>query len=483
MIVIAPVLISLFFGVLLYLLPKERKIQALFALTGAALLVLTSGQLLSLSKKSILTYALGAWSAPFGIIFVADPLAGLLCLASALLFLFVVIHAMGSFKERELQSGAFSLMFFLFMGVSGAFLTGDLFNLYVWYEVLLISSFVLLAVGGTVLHFEATLKYLALNLISSVLFLCSLGFLFAITGKLNMADLAFYFQKAEADNYALLLAAFLFLGFAIKAALFPFFFWLTASYHTLHPALGALFAGLLTKVGVYSLLRVFTLIFPDELLFFKPYLLALAGLAMLVGGLGALAQTELRRMLAFSSVGQVGYMIVGVALSSISGFAATVFFVIHHLFVKSALFLWSGSIEQKGILKRQPFVALGFAICALALLGFPPFLGFYAKLSLIRAAVEQNLFQVVILTILASIIGILYLFKFWNEFFLSKSEQNEIRVPQGFAVSISLLLITGFICYLSLRPEELLALSRRIGEDLSSPQNYIQAVLSGRKIP
>ncbi|MGE0634438.1 MAG: proton-conducting transporter membrane subunit, partial [Pseudobdellovibrionaceae bacterium] len=487
--VVAPLVIRLVFAILLLLLPKQKALQVLFSMTGAALLILCSAELLMDAGVQVQTLQLGGWAAPFGIVLVADRLSAVMCLASSILLFIVIFYSWSRFQKDDYAANSLSLFFFLMMGVTGAFLTGDLFNLYVWYEVLLMASFVLMVVAPNKRKLEGALQYLGLNLISSILFLCAVGILFAVTGKLNMADLAVHFQKTESDNLALLLSIFLFLGFAIKAALFPLFFWLPASYHAPHPAISALFAGLMTKVGVYSILRVMTLIFPEELLILKPYILGIACVGMFVGVFGALAQNQIRRILAIHSVSQMGYILAGVALATVHGAAAAVFFMLHHLFVKASLFLWGGVIEEQGsmnlkdqggLAKLHPVMAVGFVISAFALAGVPPSSGFFAKLGVIRSAVEQSSFAVVVVGLVVSLITLLSMLKIWNESFLKAPTVSMQKLKWDLPVVLCFSLITIVILFLSLQPESILALSIRIGEDLWQQSNYIEAVLGVR---
>ena len=273
-------------------------------------------------QEGILVLQAGGWPAPFGITLVADLLASMLLVATGIVGVAVTGSSFAGVDPLREASGYHGLLQVLLMGVSGAFLTGDLFNLYVWFEVMLVASFVLMALHRTRAQIEGAFKYVTLNLIASSLFLTALGLLYGGTGTLNMADLAVAFRQREMGTFELVLAMLFFTAFGVKAALFPLFFWLPASYHTPPAAVGAVFAGLLTKVGVYALIRVFTLFFQTAPPQLYNLLLVQAGLTMIVGLIGALAQRDFRRVLSFNLVGHLGYTTVGLGLMTQTAMAA-----------------------------------------------------------------------------------------------------------------------------------------------------------------
>ncbi len=241
-------------------------------------------------------------------------LSAVMIVLTALIGLAIAIYSLASTGPDHEKFGYYPLMHLLLAGVAGAFLTGDIFNLYVWFEVMLVASFALLILGGEKAQMEGAIKYVTLNLLASVIFLTAIGLLYGMVGTLNMADIALRLREAEHQGMVEVLAVMFMLAFGIKAAAFPLFFWLPASYHTPPVAVSALFAGLLTKVGVYSLFRVFTLMFDETLDYTQDLLLWGAAFTMVTGVLGAAAQYEFRRILSFHIVSQIGYMILGLAL-------------------------------------------------------------------------------------------------------------------------------------------------------------------------
>jgi multicomponent Na+:H+ antiporter subunit D len=280
------------------------------------------------------------------------------------------------------------------MGVNGAFITGDVFNLYVWFEVMLISSFVLITMGKKKEQLEGGIKYLALNLVGSFFFLAGLGLLYGKTGTLNMAHLA---EILKNDEQALMMntsGILFFVAFGIKAAVFPLYFWLPSSYHTPNIAITSLFAGLLTKVGVYTLFRFFTLFFVHDQHFWHTLLLLVAGFTMVSGGMAAASYYETRRILSYHIISQIGYMIMGLGIFTPLAIGGAIYFTIHNMIAKTGTFLAAGMIckikgtynlkEVGGLYKQNPLLAILFIVPAFALAGVPPLAGFFVKFLLIK---------------------------------------------------------------------------------------------------
>ena len=259
--------------------------------------------------QGVVAAQMGTWAAPFGITLVADLLSAVMVLITAITGFAVAIYAMGDVTEAQERLGYHGLFQVLLAGVTGAFLTGDLFNLYVWFEVMLIASFGLLVLMGGREQIDGGVKYVALNLISTIFFLMGIGLLYGLTGTLNFADLALKVEQVENQGLLTVVAMMFMVAFGVKAAVFPLFFWLPAAYHTPSFSVSAIFAGLLTKVGVYALIRCFTLVFDHDIGFTHTILLWVACLTMVVGVLGAAAQSDFRKILSFHIISQIGYMV------------------------------------------------------------------------------------------------------------------------------------------------------------------------------
>lgn len=409
------------------------------AVTGMAIALLAM-----VRREGVQVVEVGGWAAPYGIALVADLFAAIMVLLGAIVGLAVTVYSIGATDDRRAAQGHYPLVLSLLAAVSGAFLSGDLFNLYVWFELMLLSSFVLLTLGGERAQLEGSIKYVTLNLVSSILFLSAVGLIYATTGTLNMAHLAQRLDGLNDPRLATTLGALLLVAFGIKAAVFPVFFWLPASYHTPPPAVSALFAGLLTKVGVYAIIRSATLLFDQEHALLGETLLVVAGFTMLSGVLGAVAQNDMRRILSFHIVSQIGYMLMGLGLAirvlggasqdteramAAAGIAlaGSVFYILHHIIVKTNLFLISGVVlrdrgttELKhlgGLIRTHPALAGLFLVTALSLAGIPVLSGFWAKLALVRGGLETGAYVIVAVSLAVSLLTLLSMTKIWSEAF------------------------------------------------------------------
>ena len=343
------------------------------------------------------TVWIGAWPETLGIVLVADRLAALMLLVSAIVTLAVLAYSVGQGMTEDEEGAPISVYHPTFLvlvaGVANAFLAGDLFNLFVSFEMLLFASYVLLTLGGTAARVRAGTIYVLVNLLSSTLFLISLAVTYAATGTLTLAHLAERLAELP-DHVSMMIQLLLLTTFAIKAAVFPLSLWLPDSYPTAPAPVTAVFAGLLTKVGVYAILRMQTLLFPDSPL--TDLLLWAALLTMLIGILGAIAQSDIKRMLSFTLVSHIGYLILGIGLDSRAGTAGTTFYVVHHITIQTALFLVLGLVERRagstsllrmgGLARIAPLLGVLFFVPAMNLAGIPPFSGFIGKVGLFQAA-------------------------------------------------------------------------------------------------
>ncbi len=450
--------------------------------------------------RGILVVKMGNWEAPFGISLVADMLSSIMVLVTAITGLAVVVYSLAEIDAGRERYGYYGFLQFMLMGVCGAFLTGDIFNMFVWFEVMLISSFVLMTLGGERPQMEGAVKYVALNLISSSLFLAACGILYGKIGTLNLADLALRIGDVLDPGLLTVTAALFLVAFGLKAGIFPLFFWLPASYHTPPVAVSAIFAGLLTKVGVYALIRMFTLVFTEDVGFIHGLLLALAGLTMLTGVLGAVVQFDFRRLLSFHIISQIGYMILGLAFFTPLAIAGTVFYIFHHIIVKSNLFLisgvahrYSGTFDLKklgGLLKATPLLAILFFIPAMSLGGIPPLSGFFAKFAVVKAGLAGDTIfgdtTAAWLVGIALAVGLLTLFsmtKIWSEAFWKKPDDKHAPKLENVPLREKILLL-GPIAALALltltigfMPEFFFGFAMRAAEELLNPNLYIEAVL------
>ncbi len=490
--VVLPLLVLVASAALCIVAYRHPRLQRLISLAGM-LALLGSGiaLLVMVERDGIHAVQAANWPAPFGITIVADLFSSMMIVVAGIIGTVAVLYSFATVDIRREHFGHWPLVNVLVLGVCGAFLTGDLFNLYVWFEVMLIASFVLLVLGNERPQIEGAIKYVTLNLISSAMFLTGVGLLYGMTGTLNMADLARAVGEVENQGLVTTVAILFMVAFGIKAAAFPLFFWLPASYHTPPPAVSALFAGLLTKVGVYALIRVFTLIFVHDPDVTHNIILVGAGLTMVSGVLGAVAQHEMRRILSFHIVSQVGYMLVGLGLFTPLALAAAVFYVVHHIIVKTALFLVAGIVERLkgsyelkqlgGVYASNLVVAGLFAVPALSLAGIPPFSGFFAKLAIIRAGLEGESYVIVAAALVVGFLTVFSMAKIGFEVFWKPDPVQRFdplpRAPwlMGFAT----LLLVAISIAIGLGAEPVFDLSQRAAEQLMAPDAYITAVLGG----
>ncbi len=373
----------------------------------------------------------GSWPQPLGIALVADRLSALMLLVSSVVTLSVLLFSMGAPEAERRRETPISIFYPTFLvlsaGVSNAFLAGDLFNLFVGFEMLLFSSYVLLTLGGTAGRVRAGSTYVLVSLLSSTLFLVAIAAVYAATGTVNLAQLSLRLAELPHD-VALVLQLLLLTVFSIKAAVFPMSAWLPDSYPTAPAPVTAVFAGLLTKVGVYAIIRTQTLLFGDSHL--TRILMWAALVTMVVGILGAIAQTEVKRMLSFTLVSHIGYMIFGVALASTAGYAGAIFYTAHHITIQTTLFLVLGLVEIRGgstsltklggLAAVSPVLGILFFVPAMNLAGIPPFSGFVGKVGLLQAGVQHGGTLAYVLVgggVVTSLLTLYAMAKVWNRAF------------------------------------------------------------------
>ncbi len=497
LLVVSPILIPLTAAALGLMLWRWRRLQRLAGGIGAvagfaAAVVLVA----TVWRERILVTELANWPAPYGIVLVADLLSSLLVLVSAGMGLLVTVYSFASTDKRREAFGYYPLFQVLIMGINGAFLTGDLFNLYVWFEVMLMASFVLLALGGERPQLEGAIKYVTLNLIASAIFLAAVGLTYGVAGTLNLADLGD--KLAETDNPGLVttLGVLYLIAFGVKAAVFPLFFWLPSSYHTPPVAVSAIFAALLTKVGVYSMVRVFTVLFLHEPEYtYHTLILTIGVLSMITGVLGAAVQSEFRRILAFHSISQIGYMVMGLGLFTPLALAGAIIYIVHHSVVKANLFLISGLVHRRqgshelkkigGVYLACPALGLLFLVTAMSLAGIPPFSGFFAKLALVQAGLEAEAYIAVAAALAVGLMTLYSMTKIWTQVFWEPAPEgvtdgaafpdDPSAGPWGMVIPVAIL--AAMAVALGLGAEFMFRYAMAAAEQLLAPAEYIGAVL------
>ena len=488
LLVAAPVVLPLLTAALLLVLRNLREAQRVVATTSTALALFVAVLLLSrVSADGILALQFGGWAAPFGITFVADHLSAVMVLITAVMALASAIYALRDIDAEREASGYHAMVQVLLVGINGAFLTGDVFNLYVWFEVLLISSFVLLTLGSRRRQLEGGVKYVSVNLLSSMLFLAAIGLLYGLTGTLNMADLAVVLPQHDPGLVTTIAMLFM-VAFGIKAAVFPLFFWLPASYHTPPIAISAFFAGMLTKVGVYALVRTFTLLFSGDVAYTHTILLWVGAFTMVSGVLTAAAQSDVRKILSFHIISQIGYMIMALALFTPLALSGALFYLIHNIVAKANLFLIAGIAARQtgsfdlnrigGLFKAAPFLSALFLIAALGLAGIPPLSGFWAKLLVVVAALEAEVWWIAAVGLAVGLLTLFSMTKIWQYAYWKPAPEGMPRRarPSAF-LYVPVVALAAITVALGLWSEPLIALGDAAATELLDPARYVEAVL------
>ncbi|MEM6711511.1 MAG: Na+/H+ antiporter subunit D [Pseudomonadota bacterium] len=490
--VLVPVVVPLVVAALSLMLRRQPHVQPILAgITLTAVFASNVALAARVMESGPVFMAMGRWLPPFGISFNADALGVLMALTASLVSLVCVLYSSLSIDASGRRYGFYPFLLMLTAGVSGAFLTADIFNLYVWFEVLLIASFGMLILGNSLGQLDGAVKYAFLNLIATTLFLLAIGYTYGLFGTLNMADLAIQIAAAEDKPLGTLVVLFVF-AFAMKAAAFPLNFWLPASYHTPNIVTSAVFAALLTKVGVYALLRVGGMLFPGTFGDLQTILVWVAALTSLLGATGALASSDIRRMLGYLVISGIGAMFVGVAVATPDGLRGTVLYAVHSILVIAALYLAAGVIGRKtgsfdlrevgGLYRAHPYFAALFLILAFAVSGLPPFSGFWPKVLLVQASMVAGQSWLTAAYLLSSFIamiaiGRVWLFAFWRSevngepatiMALSEAETRAFLIP--ITVLVFVVVAVGLV------PNPVISMAQVAAFGLIDPSAYINAI-------
>ena len=464
---------------------------------------------------TILVSQMGNWPAPFGITIVVDTLSAIMLVVDSVVCLAVFTYCIGQLPER-FGGGFFKPLFhLLLMGVQWSFITGDIFNLFVAFEIMLMASYAIFVIGTTHKQIRQAYKYVILNLVGSTMFVTCAGLLYGQLGTLNMADITRIALAGHLPETSIPVIAMLLLVFGGKTAIFPLWYWLPDTYHTMPAAIGGLFAGLLTKVGAYTLIRVFVMMFgsvPAVTDVLAPIILVSAVVTMFLGVLGAVSMHTVRRILSIHIISQVGYMLMGIglgiaAVSSLNpdeaiiskelAIAGAIFFIIHNMVVKCCLFLCGGMMIDHagsddldkigGLLKREPWLAALFLIAALSLAGLPPLSGFFGKWMLIKEGFNQHQYGVTAFAVVTSLLTLLSMLKIWSYGFWSPAQGRHVDQPNvrprtaaGF-IGISMLIVVALT--MGFGAQLYMNVSRQAARTLINPRPYIAAVLGEQHTP
>jgi multicomponent Na+:H+ antiporter subunit D len=486
---ILPVILPFFIGTLLILFAKNHPVQRVISIIASVVMVAVSTYLAWLVyHEGILVLTLGDWAAPFGIVLVGDTLATMMVAVSSIVGLVCLLFATQTIARKRQTYYFYPFYFFLMVGVNGAFLTGDLFNLFVFFEVMLVSSYMLIVMGGTKYQLRESFKYVVINVFASVLFIIGVAYLYAVTGTLNMAHLAQRIAEVEQTGILNVIAVLFFVVFAMKGGLFPLYFWLPNAYSGPPAAVTALFGGLLTKVGIYAILRTFTLIFTHNTDFLHQFILIIAGLTMVIGGIGAVSQFDFRKILSFHIISQVGYMVMGLGIYTQLAIAGAIYFIVHNMIVKTALFLFAGATQyvtgtsdlkkMGGVLKTHPVLGWLFGIAAISIAGIPPFSGFFSKLAVILGGFLAGNYVIAGVGLAVGMLTLFSMIKifsyvFWGEQKHSE-EQAAIKVDRLLWAIVPLIVLTTALGF---GAEPMFQYTMQAAEQIIDPSIYIDAVL------
>lgn len=471
MLLLGPLLIPLFTAVLTALLAKHARACKSVSLAGAgALLVCAVCLQLEVMQDGRQSVALGNWPLPYSIELAADALSAALVLLASLLG-FAVLLYQWNWHETADAAGLHPLLHGLLAATGAVFLAADLFNLYVWFELMLIAVLGLLVLGGGRRHAEAAFKYFAVSMLGTLLMLGAVGMIYGATGQLNFSALRVAAEQPELAGALPAYVALLLLAFLLKAGAFPLFAWLPASYHVLPAPVLALVGGLLTKVAAYVVLRLLGDVFVAAPGMLLEALGWLAVVTMVSGVLGAAYHWDVRRILAFHIISQIGYLLLGIALATPAGAAGTTYFLFHNILVKANLFLIAGLMwvaaghydlrRMGGLYRARPFLAVLFLLSAFSLVGVPPTSGFWGKFMLLREAFVQGRFVWGGVALAVGLLTLYSMSKIWVEAFWKPHPAHSpdhvpVLVPLPRAAYATVMLVSLFILILGVFPEPFL---------------------------
>ncbi|WP_077621431.1 Na+/H+ antiporter subunit D [Sediminibacillus massiliensis] len=486
---VLPIVIPLLAGILLAFVHKKtilvRNLAKIFTLGNTAVVAAVFYQVY---QNGTIILETGGWQAPYGIVLVADLFAITLVLTTNIIGLACVFYAPKSLSAKQESFYFYTFYFLLITGVSGAFLTGDLFNLFVFFEVLLMASYALIVLGGEKVQLRESIKYVLVNLFSSILFVTTISFLYSVVGTVNMAQIAQRVQEVDQRGILTTIGILLFFVFGTKAALFPLYYWLPKPYIVPNPVVSALFGALLTKVGVYSIIRVFTLIFIHETSITHEMFIWIAGFTLVFGTIGALSTNNIKLIVAYNIIPAIGFMIMGVGIFNETAISGAIYYLVNDMIIKAALFLLVGAVtylagtsdlrKMSGLINQYPLLGWLLFISAFVLAGIPPFSGFIGKLLILQGGMEAEEITIVIIGLLASLLILysvmkIFLRGFWGQkdesIKVDKKAANHFTIPIAFLMFFSVLLGIG--------AELFYPVVEDITNDLMNPDIYIDSVL------
>ncbi|PZX03928.1 multisubunit sodium/proton antiporter MrpD subunit [Psychrobacillus insolitus] len=488
--VVLPLIIPIMVGVILvFLRPYIRLQRVISLLTMIGVSGLSIYMLNVIQTDGIIRLDFGGWKPPFGILFVGDSFAVLLVLTASIVTAVCLIYAFSSIGEKHEKMFFYPFVLFLIAGVNGSFLTGDLFNLFVCFELMLLASYALVTLGGEKVQLRESIKYVVINVLASWFFLVALAYLYGTLGTLNMAHISERVAEAGQDPLLTTISIVFLLVFSLKAGLL-LFFWLPGSYSVPPTAVAALFGALLTKVGIYALFRMFTLIFYHEPSITHQLIGIMAGVTIILGCMGALAYKDVRLIVSYNVVIAVGFILIGLAIATPTAIEGSIYYIIHDMIAKALLFLLAGAMikmtgvtkfdQMSGLIRNSPIFGWMFFIVTCSLAGIPPLSGFVGKILVGQSAIEAGSYVLLALAFFSSIVVLYSLLRiFLNAIFGETiiSKEDEVPLKKGLLIPVVLL---GFgTISLGLGAEALADYVSNAAYTLTNPAVYIEAVLGG----
>lgn len=435
-----PIILPFFAGVIMLFMGKRPVPHRIVsAITSALMVGISAYSIYYVYQNGSMVTFISNWSAPFGISVVYDMVAALLVLTTSIILFFTVVYSFQSIGYEREKYYYYPMVMFMITGIIGAFTTGDIFNMFVFFEVFLLASYVLITLGNRKIQLQEGFKYFVVNVVSSNFFLIGLAYLYSVTGSLNMADIQIKLSNYEGNLAVMTLVAVVFIFvFATKAGLFPLYFWMPGSYNAPPIPIIALFGALLTKVGIYAIARTFSLFFQHDVGYTHQVLLLLALLTIIAGCIGALAYTDMKTVIIYNIMIAVGVIVTGFALMDQAGSIGAIYYLIHDMIIKGALFLLVGFLIYRtgknnsedigGLIKSHPVVGWTFFVAALSLAGVPPLPGFYGKLFIVESAFVNDHVIAAIIVLLSSLVVLYSIMRlFINVFFRQPQEGQELR--------------------------------------------------------
>jgi multicomponent Na+:H+ antiporter subunit D len=484
-----PVIFPIVIALLGLLAPRPSAWRRGVAAAAFGLLLVQAVALISHNlEHGPLVLRVGGWLAPYGIVLFADTLAGIMLALSSFTALACVLFGFAETPVREENPLRLPLLLFLLAGINLSFLTGDLFNLFVAFEVMLLSSYGLMTLEVGAKESRQALPYLTLNLVGSALFLAVTGYVYSLFGTLNFAEMIVRSDALVGDYRLTLIAVLMLLVFGLKAGLFPLYQWLPGSYPSMPAPLAAFYAGMLTKVGVYVLIRIFGTVLPPELTELHSLIAWTAGLTMVIGVLGAVGQSRVQTILSYHIVSQIGFMALAIGLHSSFAFTAAIFYIVHHIVVKAALFLVGGSIlrlngtdqlaRTGGLWRVAPWLGIGFLLQAMSLAGLPPLSGFWGKFMIIQEGFTQGEWVLVVLSLVASVLTLMSMLKIWLGAFWNAAPADRPVVATGSTRAMSAVVVgmAAVSLCIGLGAEKFVSIAKHAADEVLDRAGYVERV-------